>query len=145
MSILSAQQGLVFWLNLVKQWPKFWFSQCYWLLATAFKCLLDEIRLGTCLIQEQFEEHGWDNHIGARVWHDQLIDWIGSFWQLSSQVCMYVYIFTCMHIYIYIYIYIYKVLSVHLWSGRPGFNPRLSHTKDSKISTWCLLAQYSAL
>ena len=23
--------------------------------------------------------------------------------------------------------------------GRPGFNPRSSHTKDSKNGTWCLL------
>ena len=26
-------------------------------------------------------------------------------------------------------------LSVRQWSGRPGFNPRLSHTKDSKNGT----------
>ena len=26
------------------------------------------------------------------------------------------------------------------WPGRPGFNPRSSHTKDSKNGTWCLLA-----
>ena len=26
-------------------------------------------------------------------------------------------------------------LSVRQWSGRPGFNPRSSHTKDSKSST----------
>ena len=30
-------------------------------------------------------------------------------------------------------------LSVHQWSGRPGFNPRSSHTKDLKNGTWCLL------
>ena len=24
--------------------------------------------------------------------------------------------------------------------GKPGFNPRSSHTKDSKNGTWCLLA-----
>ena len=27
-----------------------------------------------------------------------------------------------------------------LGSGRPGFNPRLSHTKDLKNGTWYLLA-----
>ena len=26
------------------------------------------------------------------------------------------------------------------WPGRLGFNPRSSHTKDSKNGTWCLLA-----
>ena len=31
-------------------------------------------------------------------------------------------------------------LSVCQWFGRPGFNPRSSHTKDSKNDTWCLLA-----
>ena len=30
--------------------------------------------------------------------------------------------------------------SVRQWPGRPGFNPRSSHTKDSKNGTWCLLA-----
>ena len=25
---------------------------------------------GTCLLQEQFEESGWDTHICARAWHD---------------------------------------------------------------------------
>ena len=30
--------------------------------------------------------------------------------------------------------------SVHQWPGRPGFNPRSSHTKDSKNGTWCHLA-----
>ena len=32
----------------------------------------------------------------------------------------------------YIYIYIYNGKSICQWSGRPEFNPRLSHTKDSK-------------
>ena len=31
-------------------------------------------------------------------------------------------------------------LSVRQCSGRPGFNPRLSHTKDFKNGTWYLLA-----
>ena len=31
-------------------------------------------------------------------------------------------------------------VSVRQWPGRPGFNPRSSHTKDSKNGTWCLLA-----
>ena len=34
-------------------------------------------------------------------------------------------------------------LEWHVWRsrpGRPGFNPRSSHTKDSKNGTWCLLA-----
>ena len=31
-------------------------------------------------------------------------------------------------------------LSVCQWPGRPEFNPRLSHTKDSKNGTWCHLA-----
>ena len=30
-------------------------------------------------------------------------------------------------------------LSVRQWPGRPGFNPRSSHTKDSKNGTWCPL------
>ena len=29
--------------------------------------------------------------------------------------------------------------SVRPWPGRPEFNPRLNHTKDSKISIWYLL------
>ena len=33
--------------------------------------------LDTCLPQGQFEKYGWDNHIGARVLHDQLSDQIG--------------------------------------------------------------------
>ena len=28
----------------------------------------------------------------------------------------------------------------HQWLGNPQFNPRSSHTKDSKNDTWCLLA-----
>ena len=35
--------------------------------------------------------------------------------------------------------------SVHQWSGRPGFNSRLSHTKDSKNGTWYLLAEHSVI
>ena len=31
-------------------------------------------------------------------------------------------------------------LHVHQWSGRPGFNPRLSHTKDEKNGTSYRLA-----
>ena len=31
---------------------------------------------------------------------------------------------------------------VHQWSGIPGFNPRSSHTKDSKDGTWCLLSYH---
>ena len=31
-------------------------------------------------------------------------------------------------------------LSVRQWSGRPGFDPRSSHTKDFKNSTWYRLA-----
>ena len=39
-----------------------------------------------------------------------------------------------------IYIYIYKqdyndITSVRHWPGRPGFNPRSSHTKDFKNGT----------
>ena len=30
--------------------------------------------------------------------------------------------------------------SVHQWSGRLGFNPRLGHTKDLKNGTWYLFA-----
>ena len=33
-----------------------------------------------------------------------------------------------------------KGMSVRQWPWRPGFNPRSSHTKDSKNGTWCLLA-----
>ena len=46
-------------------------------------------------------------------------------------------------IYIYIYIYIYSVMVIVIgnthththtqWSGRPGFNPVSSHTKESKM------------
>ena len=37
---------------------------------------------------------------------------------------------------IYIYIYIGPVvLGVRQWLGRPGFNPRSSHTKDFKNGT----------
>ena len=32
------------------------------------------------------------------------------------------------------------MVSVCQWSGRPGFNPRSSHTKDSKNGTLCFLA-----
>ena len=38
-------------------------------------------------------------------------------------------------IYIYIYIILLKMVNVRQWSGRPGFNPRLSHTKDSENGT----------
>ena len=44
---------------------------------------------------------------------------------------------------IHAYIYLANSLngwSVHQWFGREGFNPRSSHTKDSKSGTWCLLA-----
>ena len=30
--------------------------------------------------------------------------------------------------------------SVRQWSGRQGFDPRSSHTKDSKNGTYCCLA-----
>ena len=39
---------------------------------------------------------------------------------------------------IYIYIYIYNVniyIYIRQWPGRPGFNPRSSHTKDFKNGT----------
>ena len=29
---------------------------------------------------EQFEEYGYDNHIGARVWYELLIDQIEPLW-----------------------------------------------------------------
>ena len=32
------------------------------------------------------------------------------------------------------------IVSVRQYPRRPGFSPRLSHTKDSKNDTWCLLA-----
>ena len=39
-----------------------------------------------------------------------------------------------MHINHYIITDLYDILrSVHQWTGRPGFNPRSSHTKDSKM------------
>ena len=41
---------------------------------------LNELEL-ICL-QEQFEEYVWDNHIGARVWHDQPTDQIRPLWLL---------------------------------------------------------------
>ena len=34
----------------------------------------------------------------------------------------------------------YHGLVDKVFAGRPGFNLRLSHTKDSKNGTWCLLA-----
>ena len=34
----------------------------------------------------------------------------------------------------------YLFLRVRQWSGRPGFNPKSSHTNDSKNGTWCFLA-----
>ena len=45
-------------------------------------------------------------------------------------------------LYIYIYIYNKYILDIYVRQlpGRPGFNPRSSHTKDSKNGTWCLLA-----
>ena len=60
----------------------------------------------------------------------------------------------CMYIYIYIYIYIYAHTKCELMrignnlnmfdrlesAGRPGFNPRSSHTKDFKNGTWYHLA-----
>ena len=39
------------------------------------------------------------------------------------------------YIYIYITGYWPSGLSVRQWPGRPGFNPRSSHTKDSKNGT----------
>ena len=30
--------------------------------------------------------------------------------------------------------------AIYVLTGRPGFNPRSSHTKDSKTGTWCLPA-----
>ena len=49
------------------------------------------------------------------------------------------------HTYIYIYIYIYILLLdiVRQYSGRPRFNPKLSHTKDLKkgyLMPSCLIA-----
>ena len=55
--------------------------------------------------------------------------------------------YTHTHTHTYIYIYIhqpvhwYKGKSVSLWTGRPGFSHRLSHTKDSKNGTYCLQAK----
>ena len=65
---------------------------------------------------------------------------------LGIYSCMYICIFInlCVYIYIYIYIcaglcmlYIYVYNSV---SGRPGFNPRLRHTKDFENGTLYFLA-----
>ena len=49
-------------------------------------------------------------------------------------------IFYYIYIYIYIYIYMCVCVCVCVRVGRPEFNPRSSHTKDSKNGTWCLLA-----
>ena len=58
---------------------------------------------------------------------------------------MHAYVHTCMHTNTYIYQPIGIMVSVCLWFGRPEFNPRLSHTEDSKNATWCLLAKHSVL
>ena len=34
----------------------------------------------------------------------------------------------------------WTLYSLGQWPGRPAFNPRLSHTKDSENGTWCHLA-----
>ena len=47
-------------------------SQCKWPSATAF--FWHKIGLVACLPQEQFEGYDRNNYIGARAWHDQLID-----------------------------------------------------------------------
>ena len=50
-----------------------------------------------------------------------------------------IYTYVCVYIYIYIHIYIHKPahwpcgLTVCKWHWRQGFNPRQSHTKDSKM------------
>ena len=44
---------------------------------------------------------------------------------------IYIYIYTHTHTHINIGI----MVSVRQWPGRPGFNPRSSHTKDSKNGT----------
>ena len=54
-------------------------------------------------------------------------------------IYIYIYDIYIYHIYIYIYIYasdIGVMVRVLLqWPGRPGFNPRSSHTKDFKNGT----------
>ena len=46
--------------------------------------------------------------------------------------CVFVCIHFCVCVCVYVHVYIH---SVHQWSGIPGFNPRLSHTKDFKNGT----------
>ena len=50
------------------------------------------------------------------------------------------------YIYIYIYIYIYQLIGLEggvfaNWSGRPGFNPRSSHTLKMVLDTSLLNTQ----
>ena len=45
---------------------------------------------------------------------------------------MYIYIYICILVYLE---YWHNGYSVRQWPGRSGFNPRLSHTKDSKNGT----------
>ena len=51
---------------------------------------------------------------------------------------IYLYTHTKTHKYKYIYIHIYGIFLTGpsgQWPGRPGFNPRSSHTKDFKNGT----------
>ena len=38
--------------------------------------------------------------------------------------------------------HLYNGKSIRQWPGKPGFNPRLTHTKISKNGTWCLFAKH---
>ena len=40
----------------------------------------DKKRSYNCLPQDQFKENDRDNHIGARTWHNQPVDLVGSLW-----------------------------------------------------------------
>ena len=44
-------------------------------------------------------------------------------------MCMCMCVYVCLYACVYAYVY----ASVRQWSGRPGFNPKSSHTKDSKM------------
>ena len=50
-------------------------------------------------------------------------------------IFIYIYLYACMCVYIYICVCVCVGLlgSVCQWPERLGFNPRLSHTKDSKM------------
>ena len=72
----------------------------------------------------------WMPLLTAKSLIDVSVQWIRSIWSLH---------FLC-HSYEEFFSICIPKEKVRQWSGRPGFSPRSSHTKDSKNGTWCLLA-----